>query len=53
GQILTLSARGSDLLAKSLEANHRELRRRFESWTDEEIDALATGLERFNEVGDV
>jgi DNA-binding MarR family transcriptional regulator len=49
GHILTLSRRGAELLEKSLEANHRELERRLASWTDEEIEVLASGLERFNE----
>ncbi|AMM22002.1 hypothetical protein AX769_19940 [Frondihabitans sp. PAMC 28766] len=52
GQILALSARGSELLQRSLEANHHELARRLADWTDADIDVLASGLERFNAVDD-
>lgn len=49
GQLLALSQRGRDLLDRSIAANHVELERRLADWTDDEIDVLAAGLERFNE----
>lgn len=50
GQILRLSHRGVELLATSTRANHRELERRLADWSDDDIDRLAAGLERFNAV---
>jgi DNA-binding MarR family transcriptional regulator len=50
GQILVLSDRGRALLTDSLRANQVELERRLADWTDDEIDGLARGLERFNSV---
>lgn len=52
GQILRLSDRGRELLETSTEANHSELERRLADWSDDEIDRLARGLERFNAVDD-
>lgn len=52
GQILLLSDRGRELLETSTEANHSELERRLADWSDDEIDRLARGLERFNAVDD-
>ncbi|ROQ39551.1 DNA-binding MarR family transcriptional regulator [Frondihabitans sp. PhB188] len=48
GQLLTLSKRGRELLDRSIRANHDELERRLSEWSDDEIDDLAAGLERFN-----
>jgi DNA-binding MarR family transcriptional regulator len=50
GQILVLTDRGRGLLDRSLRANHAELERRLQGWSDDEIDRLARGLERFNAV---
>ncbi|GAA4681639.1 MarR family winged helix-turn-helix transcriptional regulator [Frondihabitans cladoniiphilus] len=48
GQVLELTPRGDELLATSLRANQQALAARLEGWTDDEIDVLARGLERFN-----
>jgi DNA-binding MarR family transcriptional regulator len=53
GQILVLSDRGRELLASSTKANQRALEHRLADWTDDEIDRLARGLERFNAVDEV
>ena len=53
GQILQLSDRGRELLDDSMKANQVELERRLADWTDDEIDRLARGLERFNAVDDL
>ncbi|WP_286344617.1 MarR family winged helix-turn-helix transcriptional regulator [Frondihabitans sucicola] len=52
GQILVLSPRGRELLESSTRANQRELERRLADWSDDEIDRLARGLQRFNAVDD-
>ncbi len=52
GQALAISPRGRDLLDRSLRANHDALERRLADWTDDEIDRLARGLERFNAAED-
>lgn len=48
GHVLQLSERGRDLLALSTKANHDALERRLADWSDDDIDRLARGLERFN-----
>lgn len=50
GQLLLLSDRGRELLQRSIRANHAELERRLADWSDDDIDRLADGLERFNAV---
>jgi DNA-binding MarR family transcriptional regulator len=52
GQILHVSDRGRELLDDSRKANQLELARRLADWSDDEIDRLARGLERFNSVDD-
>lgn len=48
GQALTLTARGRDLLARSVDANRSALADRLEGWTAAEVDALAAALHRLN-----
>ena len=48
GQALTLTARGRDLLARSVDANRSALAERLEGWTAAEVDALAAALHRLN-----
>lgn len=48
GQTLELTARGHELLDRSQKANQDALARRLEGWSDDDIDRLAQGLERFN-----
>jgi DNA-binding MarR family transcriptional regulator len=48
GQALALTARGRDLLARSVDANRSALADRLEGWTADEVDALAAALHRLN-----
>ena len=48
GQALTLTARGHDLLARSVDANRSALADRLKGWTAGEVDALAAALHRLN-----
>ncbi|ROS52735.1 MarR family winged helix-turn-helix transcriptional regulator [Frigoribacterium sp. PhB24] len=48
GQALTLTARGHDLLGRSVDANRSALADRLEGWTADEVDALAAALHRLN-----
>jgi DNA-binding MarR family transcriptional regulator len=48
GQALALTARGRELLARSVDANRSALADRLEGWTAAEVDALAAALHRLN-----
>jgi DNA-binding MarR family transcriptional regulator len=48
GQVLALTSRGDELLARSVDANRAALAERLESWRDDEVDQLAASLHRLN-----
>jgi DNA-binding MarR family transcriptional regulator len=52
GQIIDLTEHGRDLLDRSHAGNRASLEGRLTEFSDAEIDALATALERFNAAGE-
>lgn len=48
GQVLALTPRGDELLARSVDANRAALAERLEGWRPEEVAELAASLHRLN-----
>jgi DNA-binding MarR family transcriptional regulator len=48
GQVLTVTAAGRRLLQDAAAARQAELARRVATWSDEELAAFATALQRYN-----